>query len=564
MSFVLPPFPGSLIPRYGNYGGRYWTGGQYNGTDFSVLPRNALDNAFRNHDLAYQSTDPFLRGAADFRLQLEVIQLWRAGEFENYSAYDKAYAFSVYLYFPLQAVGGPFVSLPSLLRDAISPIFRDPLVIDLDGGGVEVSALGEAGQAGASTVFFDYDRDGFAERTGWVKPDDGMLAFDANENGLVDGISELFGSPSQDGFEVLETLDSNGDGIINASDAQFAKLRVWRDLNSNGVTDSGELTTLAESGIASISLARTDVLGTNEGNQLGFEAIVNRTDGTNTIGQTVYFATDRRDTQDSTPGFVPSEGVEFLPQLPGSGQINSIAWKATQDAGFRADWTALTDEATALSPDQLRWRLEALLLRWAGVDGINEDSRGSYVDARHLSFVEKFFGETYREIRFGEESATSPTTEALGLGIEGTFAQLVDIIQLTFLTQIVPSVAARGGDVGAALTSPYLPYLVLDFRNEIPEGEEAPETPGNLGSVVDFVKSMAPSDVSEAIGYYTRALAPLRAMAATAFDGSMEAYGIFMASRFEDDRPASKNCRARTGEGYGLRWRSRRERRSRY
>jgi hypothetical protein len=36
--------------------------------------------------------------------------------------------------------------------------------------------------------------------------------------------------------------------------------------------------------------------------------------------------------------------MRLLPQLPDSGKIKSITWKATQDAIFRADRTALTVE----------------------------------------------------------------------------------------------------------------------------------------------------------------------------------------------------------------------------
>ncbi|QND66706.1 hypothetical protein HB777_24225 [Mesorhizobium loti] len=116
-------------------------------------------------------------------------------------------------------------------------IFHD-LVLDLDGDGVELSPLA------GSTVHFDYDGDGFAERTGWVSADDGILVVDANRNGVVDGVSELFGSSTQDGFAVLETFDTNGDGKIDASDAVFSTLRVWQDLDQDGVSDAGEMMTL--------------------------------------------------------------------------------------------------------------------------------------------------------------------------------------------------------------------------------------------------------------------------------------------------------------------------------
>ncbi|MGL4494776.1 MAG: hypothetical protein ACRCUX_03115, partial [Beijerinckiaceae bacterium] len=143
-----------------------------------------------------------------------------------------------------------------------------------------------------------------------------------------------------------ETLDTNHDGVIDAADREFAKLRVWRDLNQNGVADAGELQTLAEAGIASISLTRSDVTGPNAGHDRGFQGLFTRTNGTTGTAETIYFQTDRRTTQDNTPGFTAAEGVDKLPQLPGSGQIHSIAYKATKYAAFRADWNAQLNDST--------------------------------------------------------------------------------------------------------------------------------------------------------------------------------------------------------------------------
>jgi hypothetical protein len=225
--------------------------------------------------------------------------------------------------------------LPDRCTSALLNVLRDPLVLDLDGDGVELTSLEN------STVHFDYDGDGFAEATGWVSADDGLLVYDGNENGLVDGMGELFGSPTADGFAVLELHDINGDGKIDAADGgSFDKLRVWRDLDQDGEVDAGEMQTLEEAGIVSINLTpRIDVTGTNQGHDVGFESTFTRDDDTTGVAQTIYFQTDRQDTRaDNTPNFTPAEGVDKLPQLPGSGQINSIAWKATQDASFKADW----------------------------------------------------------------------------------------------------------------------------------------------------------------------------------------------------------------------------------
>ena len=53
--------------------------------------------------------------------------------------------------------------------------------------------------------------------------------------------------------------DSNKDGVLDASDADFAKFGVWQDANSNGVTDAGEFQSLSDAGIASINLVSDGV-----------------------------------------------------------------------------------------------------------------------------------------------------------------------------------------------------------------------------------------------------------------------------------------------------------------
>lgn len=39
---------------------------------------------------------------------------------------------------------------------------------------------------------------------------------------------------------MLETYDTFADGVIDAKDAAFGTLRIWRDLDQDGVTDAGE------------------------------------------------------------------------------------------------------------------------------------------------------------------------------------------------------------------------------------------------------------------------------------------------------------------------------------
>ena len=134
-------------------------------------------------------------------------------------------------------------------------ISQDPLAIDLDGDGIET--IGADG-----TMVFDHDDDGVKTGTGWVKADDAFVVLDRNGNGLIDTGAELFGvdtvkadgSFAVDGFDALSDLDSNGDGVFDAKDSEFANVRLWQDMDQDGVSDEGELTSLTDAGIVSINL----------------------------------------------------------------------------------------------------------------------------------------------------------------------------------------------------------------------------------------------------------------------------------------------------------------------
>ena len=139
----------------------------------------------------------------------------------------------------------------------------DPLILDLDGDGVELISYAD------SEVTFDVDNDQMTERTGWVSGSDGMLVHDKNGDGVINDITEtiseyynpedgsiadLEGKYSQDGLDALSKLDSNNDDVFNSQDAQWDNLRVWQDANEDGITDEGELRTLDETGVQEIHL----------------------------------------------------------------------------------------------------------------------------------------------------------------------------------------------------------------------------------------------------------------------------------------------------------------------
>jgi Ca2+-binding RTX toxin-like protein len=246
----------------------------------------------------------------------------------------------------------------------------DPLVLDLDGDGLELTTVGN------SKTFFEFDGDGFGERAGWVRGDDGLLALDGNANGTIDNVGELFGDQTTSGFTELATHDSNSDGAITSADAVFANLRVWQDADRDGVTDAGELKTLSELGITSISLSNAAPATPTD---VGGNAIA-RT-GTFTIGgQTrqiadVAFNIDQAATRWLGDATV-SSAAEALPDVRGYGEIKDLRLAMTGDAALLSlveDFVGTTTTDLAV----LKADAEDILYAWAGVSSVAADALGT-------------------------------------------------------------------------------------------------------------------------------------------------------------------------------------------
>jgi hypothetical protein len=136
-----------------------------------------------------------------------------------------------------------------------------PIVIDVAGDGFNLT------DADAGVNF--NDGNGTLLRTAWTAAhsDDSWLVLDRNANGTIDDATELFGNATPqpattelyNGFRALNDYDKpanggNGDGVISNLDSVFLSLRLWRDIDHDGISAASELYTLPSLGLASIDL----------------------------------------------------------------------------------------------------------------------------------------------------------------------------------------------------------------------------------------------------------------------------------------------------------------------
>ena len=261
------------------------------------------------------------------------------------------------------------------LATAVISAQRDPLVINLDGNGIQVKSLQ------GFSPYFDFSGNGFAQQTSWICAGSGFLAI-AAPDGLVHNGSQLITSFSQ-----LTGYDSNGDGVINASDPEFSKLVVWQDLNGDGVCEPGEVFSLSALGITGISIASTNVA-----QQLGDSDATAVSAVTFADGQTTEIAAVDLNVSNTftiyTGGDSLSPEVAALPQLKGYGLLTDLQTAAAANPILLRDIQTLLS-TSPLAEAAFNSTLEAVLYDWAGAQN-QVNAPTDIFSAQKLLFLQSF------------------------------------------------------------------------------------------------------------------------------------------------------------------------------
>ena len=245
----------------------------------------------------------------------------------------------------------------------------EPLALDLGGNGILTTGL----NAG---IHFDHEGDGFRELSGFINSEDGLLVLDRNGDGKINDGTELFGdntrlldgSRAMNGFAALSELDDNKDGVIDRRDAIFDKLRIFEDFNQNGKADAGELFSLAEKKIFSLSLTykNSQYIDKFGNGHWQFGSYTTESGETRTMTD-VWFTVNQTLTEADM--LAEPTDVAILPNAVGYGKTYSLHQAMVRDTSGRLQ-KLVEDFLTSTNRAERLALTEKIVYAWTGQDQI--------------------------------------------------------------------------------------------------------------------------------------------------------------------------------------------------
>jgi hypothetical protein len=408
-----------------------------------------------------------------------------------------------------------------------NPLKKDPLVLDLSGNGLHLTA------GSLSDTYVDFTGTGFANRTGWVDAQEGILINYTGSTAM--GPNTILGATSGDGFADLAALDSNGDGQVDASDSAAASLRVWVDDNGDGRIGADEVFTLADAGVSSIGLQATASGQLMNENTITATGSFVRSDATTGDLFEVNFATDPVLTQAIIPdGFEYSPVALDLPGLDGYGHVADLRYDMTVDSSLRNEALQLVLNSGGMTGSQFDAAFEHLVQSWAGAATLDPSSRGPLIDARHMAVVEAFYGQTFAQV-----NGAGAVLDAIdAANIEQAYGSILDAMKIRFAVQIKDSAIANGETATDAANNPLAAFATLDYT------AATDVVSLNLAQLAASIANAIPSDPARREAYVdliARATRALRvdfyaedpARLAAGFDAAVATASLALGSRLQ-------------------------------
>ena len=403
------------------------------------------------------------------------------------------------------------LGLPGDLANALENLFHarhDPLVIDLTGAGIKVED-----SSVADTPYFDFSGSGYATKTSWIGTGNGFLVIKSTNQAL--GISigngyELLGTGSEDGFSILESLDTSGNGAINASEAAYSQLYIWQDLNGDGVAQPDEISSLEQLGITSISLSTTQIdttIGSSTITQVSSVTFANGM--TNKIAE-VNLGYNPTETQ-YVGTFSEDQQIAELPNVKGYGDVANLAIQMSLDPTL-ADMVQNLVDSPPNTIGGFDSAIQNIMYQWAGVESVSPAS-GNIFDGQKVDFLADY---TQYSTPFSTNPSAGPLPWFIGqaISMNGSWNAVFDMIEAQFLVQMPDSALASNFTYSPLAGDTILPNTY------------------DLATTIQNIAASAPNDPMDALTFWIQALVVINQSASditriqNAFGAAYVAYNI--------------------------------------
>lgn len=296
--------------------------------------------------------------------------------------------------------------------------FTRLLVLDLAGDGISVCGLKNIKKCPQwpRDNFFDFNQDGFREKTLYLGKDDVLLIYPAKSKKnkhLIEG--DIIGTyfqgnkdKSLGAFDILRGL-AGGKDVLKKGDEVFTKLFLWKYKGSKKVVAPQDLSGI---GIEEISLnivPNREILPSE--NILGDYTEVTFADGSKRKLQEVWLYNDNHVINYSQ--LPENEKTEGIPDIFGFGGIKSLWDAITQDESGKLEHLVrqYLNEPNFFIREAL---LPEIIYHWTGVadvdplSRISEDGINHIGDARKVAAIEKLIGKPFLGTHTFEEETPNP------------------------------------------------------------------------------------------------------------------------------------------------------------
>ena len=189
---------------------------------------------------------------------------------------------------------------------------------------------------------------------------------------------------ANNGFEALKDYDTNGDLIIDYRDDKFSELRVWQDLNSDGISQSNELKTLKEVGISRLNLSHDKTYkDLGDKNSITHIGSFLRNDGTTSSMVDVNFSVS----SNKSKVLVDKKYIknhETGLNIGGAGRVVDLAVSANMSDTLSK---ILKNYKQAQTKEEQLNLLDNLLFEWAKVTGFNPNEEIKVIKTTEVNSI---------------------------------------------------------------------------------------------------------------------------------------------------------------------------------